>query len=128
MERDVIFSFESPEAHDLDHLPLAARRALDRSGLKLGLAAWTALPLATRERLVALGAEEVVRRGAVMALLAETALQEIDPRPEPARPADVGAEPWARLTSLGRFALAHHARKGRQALVRRALDVLLKGR
>ncbi|MEM1415287.1 MAG: nitrate reductase associated protein [Myxococcota bacterium] len=121
----MIFRFESPEAHGLDHLPLAARRALDRAGLKLGLAAWTALPLATRERLVALGAEETVDEDAVKALLAGAAFQEIRPRPEPARPADVGAEDWAGLTPLGRFAVAHHARKGRAAMVRRAIAVLL---
>ncbi len=121
----MIFTFESAEAHRLEHLPLAARRALDRAGLKLGLAAWTALSLRMRERLVTLGAEVTVDVDTVHALLAEAGAAPIDRAAPPARPAGVDAHEWKALTPLGRFAVAHHARRGRDAKVRQALRALL---
>jgi cyclic pyranopterin phosphate synthase len=120
-----IFRFEGMAA-DLELLPLAARRALDVTGLKLSLAAWQGLPLDARARLVALGVPDRVDTQAVRALLRdaspepsaipvldEDALVDCDPKGaellDGRRRLDVT---WARLSRLGRFALRHLARRG----------------
>lgn len=113
---------------ELELLPLAARRALDRSGLKLSLAAWQNLPLAVRQRLVELGAEADVVVEQVRALCAAAA-----PLPEPIEPlADPPSEApphmliaalgeqrplssalWSVLAPLDRYALAKVASRGK---------------
>ena len=104
------------EPTDLVLLPMAARRALDRAGLKLSLAAWQALPLADREALATLGSATEVDVGAVQALVSAPAVPAI---PEPAALPDAVRElgldepAWEALGPVARHALEMYCRKGR---------------
>ena len=129
-----LFAFEkiSPA---LELVPLAARRALDRAGLKVGLAAWIALPLGAREAIVRAGSRDLVDPGAVREALAEVEARSIEAAPEPdaalppegleaalgeARP--VSREAWIALTGLERWVLASLAARERTTALREAYD------
>jgi len=132
------FRFEAV-ADELPWLPLAARRALDVTGLKLSLAAWQALPLEARARLVLLGVPDAIACDAVRALIvdaapAPTALEPLDELTlagcdAPAAELLAGLRPleatWPRLSLLARFALRHLARRGDRDRLLAAHDELV---
>lgn len=119
-----VFDFENilPQ---LDFLPIAARRALDHSGLRLSLEAWRSLSLEDRCQLVAAGADDVVDGSVVAGVVrrATPAAQRIEVvgDPDPLAPPDgllrllepvpLDARQWARLRALDRYALAHVHRR-----------------
>jgi cyclic pyranopterin phosphate synthase len=122
-----IYQFEAigPE---LELLPLAARRALDLSGVKLQLKAWQGLPLATRQALVELGSADQVEATEVKKLVeaADPATTEMEPLTDPSAeevPAPVRLaysehhpvelKTWAALSVLGRYAILKIADKAR---------------
>ncbi len=128
---------------DLDLLPLAARRALDRMGKKLSLEAWRSLSAEARQAVVAAGAQEKVDTAALQATLSAvgTALTAADAPPEPSAevpPADVvealgAARPmtavtWRSLSALDRFVLASLAARRRANSMARAFDEILASR
>ena len=105
-----------------EEVPLAARRALARSGFRLTLAAWRSLKGEARLWLVALGAERVVDEPSVRDALAsaEPPALCIDAIPEPSpdhvpvelsralgSEAPLSAAVWAALSPLDLYALAH---------------------
>lgn len=112
---------------ELELLPLAARRALDRAGLKLSLEGWRSLAREARERLVELGSDTDVDVPAVrdVCALASVAPTTLEPLPEesaeapprellaalgPERPVPLGL--WPLLSPLDRYALVKVARRG----------------
>lgn len=114
-----IYGFEQIGA-DLPLLPLAARRALDRAGLKLSLEGWVSLGVKERRTLAMLGAEEVVDVMAVaaIALRAQPIPVRMDVKPEPdtrTPPSELSAAlaplgvldsgVWSSLRGLDRYAL-----------------------
>lgn len=143
-----IFSFEADEiGPELDLLPLAARRALDASGLRLPLDGWRSLSLADRRAIARAGAAEVVDAAAVVAVVAKASppaermsvVSDPDPRtppPEllaavvPSQTLDKGA--WSKLRSLDRYALAHALRRSKAradiSIVEAAVEAILRER
>jgi cyclic pyranopterin monophosphate synthase len=121
----VVYPFEDT-GDDLSLLPLAARRALDRAGLRLSLDAYQGLPRPTRDDLARAGAEDkvdaedverIVRRAAPPA----TRIKPV-PDPDPLAPPEqlnhalgvrraVAPAQWAKLRSLDRYALVHVMRR-----------------
>src|SRR5450631_2076987 len=77
-----LYSFDGVDAA-LGLLPLAARRALDVTGLKVSLEAWRALPLESRRALVEAGAGSTVDVERVTALLPAGEVSRIEPLSEP---------------------------------------------
>jgi cyclic pyranopterin phosphate synthase len=134
----LVFPFEMDEiGPDLDLVPLAARRALDHAGVHLPLEGWRSLPIDLRQRIVQLGADEDVDVTVVATIAAQAVpsarLVEPVSDPSPRRlpdglSADVGVDEqlWASLGGLGRFALAHVARRaekrGDPAILATAID------
>lgn len=132
-----IFSFELDEiGPELELLPLAARRALDASGLRLPLNGWKSLSLEARRTITLAGAAETVDAAAVAALVEKAAppaermsiVSDPDPRSPPVElhaavvpPRTLDKAAWSRLRSLDRYALAHALRRAR---VRADLSIL----
>lgn len=110
---------------ELDLVPLAGRRALDAVGLKVGLAAWRAMPVGARAAIVAAGATEGVDPGRVRARLdgVETAPVEAVAEPDASAVPDaltrfsLDDARWSRLRALDRWALASLARRGKDSAV-----------
>ena len=128
------------EDDDLTLMPMAARRALDRAGLKLSLRAWQGLSLLARHAVAALGASPDVDPARVRELLevARPIPEPIEAPPEPGddAPPDVlrealgserpiDAATWSGLSPLARFALASYARRGRADKLATAYDSLV---
>jgi cyclic pyranopterin monophosphate synthase len=122
IRRVKIFRFEGPHP-DLELLPLAARRALDRAGIKLSLESFRSLPKPWRERLVELGSVGEVPLDVVHNLLADAPHLRIPEEPElspyavSAVIAELGGpipspKVWQSLTPLERYALAKTAARG----------------
>jgi molybdenum cofactor biosynthesis protein MoaC len=122
----------------LELVPLAARRALDRAGLRLGLDGWRSLSLEARRSIADAGSGVVVGVTPVRdaAARAEPAPERIDPvdEPAPARPPAVVATAfddglpdalWASLSPLDRYALAKVAFKGNAERCRAAFDEIV---
>jgi cyclic pyranopterin phosphate synthase len=80
-------------------IPLAARRALDRAGLKLSLAAWRGLGMSQRRALISAGTAQAVAVETVERLVAEAepAPSRVAPRPDP----DPDLVPKALVAALG---------------------------
>jgi cyclic pyranopterin phosphate synthase len=127
-----LYSFDGVDAA-LDLLPLAARRALDRAGLKLSLESWRALPLESRRALVEAGAGSSVDAPRVLGLLPPDQLTRIEPIAEPlpgavppelslafgpTRP--ISPALWQALSPLDRYALLKVASKGNPERVKAA--------
>jgi cyclic pyranopterin phosphate synthase len=120
----MIYRFEELD-ETLDLVPLAARRALDRAGCKVSLAAWRAAPIEHRRAVVRAGGAAVVDTEQVREVLSDGAVrfEPIDGCPEEPRaeriPDDlqavlgslVGDATWGSLTPLDRYAIAKIARK-----------------
>jgi cyclic pyranopterin phosphate synthase len=114
-----VYSFELvlPE---LDAPPIAARRALDRAGVRMPLEGWRSLAIEDRRRLTAAGAQDPVDVEAVVAvaLQAIPPVTRVAPRADPdaaappealARAVDppIDATRWSGLRAVDRYALAH---------------------
>jgi cyclic pyranopterin monophosphate synthase len=112
----------------LELLPLAARRALDRAGLKLSLEGWRSLSLESRRTIVEAGSAPLVDVVPVRHATARAEPQpaRIDPIDEPTPdviPAEIkrslgpsqelGDAVWSALAALDRYALAKLAARGR---------------
>jgi hypothetical protein len=121
-----IFDFEEPN-EGLVWVPLAARRALDRAGIRLSLEAWQALPLGARQELVAAGAGTAVALDVVERVVGGLpgAPERMPPFGEPADvPAELRAavgtfaapleRAWPGLSPLERYALVKLARGARK--------------
>jgi molybdenum cofactor biosynthesis protein MoaC len=115
-----LFSFDRAGTN-LDLVPLAARRALDRAGCKLSLAGWRGLPLILRRELVSLGGEPQVSVERVQAIVAGAtpSAESVPPIAELSAEAPspevvevyrawgrLSAAIWSQLTPLARYALA----------------------
>ncbi len=124
----------------LDLVPLAARRALDRAGLKLSLESWRSLALDARRTITEAGSRAMVDLAPVTdwARRAEPRPERIDPVDEPpsdeppaelvkalgeARP--LSAAVWGALSPLDRFALAKVASRGRPERIAAAYDEIV---
>jgi molybdenum cofactor biosynthesis protein MoaC len=96
-----IYRFEAID-ETLPFLPIAARRALDRAGLKLSLEGWLSLPLDARRRLVLAGTDEVDAPGgpAGAATLIGSAVPSAAPM-APVGDPDSGAPPSELVAALG---------------------------
>lgn len=119
-----LYSFDGVDTA-LELLPLAARRALDATGLKISLEAWLALPLETRRALVEAGSASNVDTARVTALLPAEHIARIEASAEPAGTAvpeellaafgpsrPVSAALWQALSPLDRYALHKVATRG----------------
>lgn len=120
-----LYSFDGVDA-TLELLPLAARRALDLSGLKVSLEAWRALPLDARRLIVESGSGPAVDAARVEAALGTQPVQRIERSAEPLMstvPAELasalgGTRPvsqalWNALSPLDRYALVKVAGRGK---------------
>lgn len=120
-----LYSFDGVDA-TLDLLPLAARRALDVSGLKLSLEAWRALPLATRQTIVETGSAatvdiaklEVALRGAPVTPIERSADPDISTVPPELTEVFGAGRPisqalWNALAPLDRYALVKVVARGK---------------
>jgi cyclic pyranopterin phosphate synthase len=137
-----VFSFERI-GPDLKLLPMAARRALDAAGLKLSLAAWSALAIDRKRSLVDLGQGEHIDVMRVSELVAEA-----QPPPQPIDPADesqldtktasvdellddenrISEREWRELSRLERFSIRHAAKRGDRERLLEAVRELLPRR
>lgn len=121
-----LYSFDGVDT-SLDLLPLAARRALDVSGLKISLEVWRSLPLSVRRELVQAGSEVSVWAARVEELLYGSAVSRQDPAPDPSISAvpfelslafgpdrEISQALWNALSPLDRYALVKVVSKGRQ--------------
>ncbi len=119
----MLFAFDGID-EKLELLPLAARRALDHTGLKLSREGWRSLALETRRAIVELGSQPLVDLSAVTAAVSAARPQAApiaplaDPDPAgpptellqalgPERP--LTAAVWSALGPLERYALAKTA-------------------
>lgn len=120
-----VFAFEDT-GHELEFLPLAARRALDCAGLRLSLAGWRSLAIEERRALSVAGAPEVVDTALVASIVGRASPPperiERAADPDPAAPPDglpfmlkqgedLDTDRWVQLRSLDRYALVHAYRK-----------------
>lgn len=119
-----LYSFDGVDTA-LELLPLAARRALDASGLKVSLEAWRALPLEGRRALVEAGSASTVDTARVTTLLPAEHIARIEASAEPAGSAvpeelraafgpsrPVSAALWQALSPLDRYVLHKVATRG----------------
>lgn len=135
----MIYRFEELD-ETLDLLPLAARRGLDRAGLKVSLTDWRKASLATRREIGSLGAavevDTVALRHALetggVASTATTSVEEprADAVPEELALAlgpAVGDATWQSLSPLDRYVLAKLARKdaGGERLHRALTEIVI---
>jgi cyclic pyranopterin phosphate synthase len=135
----VIYLFEALD-DALDLVPLAARRALDRAGCKVSLAAWRKTSREMRHVLVSLGAEDRVDAIRVRQALdgedvGVTAMVPVDEPSADAVPEDlaealgpaVGDATWQSLSPLDRYVLAKLARKegGAERLGRALTEIVI---
>jgi len=124
MSAPIVYRFEDIGA-ELELVPLAGRRALDRAGVKVGLESWRTLSHEAREAVAALGSAESVDAAAVRRQLVGVAYTPCDGLPEPGAheaPSEIAPalasagldlERWSRLRALDRWALASLAARGR---------------
>lgn len=127
------FAFEAPNL-ELSLLPLAARRALDVSGVALSLEAWRGLSLAERRLLIAAGSGASVAVDTVERIVARVtpAPERVPPVPDPeqivpelaAAAGERGADlerAWPELVPLERYVLVKLARSKKAEPAERAL-------
>jgi hypothetical protein len=134
----VIYAFDEADT-DLTLMPMASRRALDASGLKLSLASYQTLEVADRRELVRLGAEPRVDGEAVRVVVGRAGgapSRDVPPVVEPTEfPAalgadlapdrELGAARWSALTALDRYVLDKLQRNGRLERLRAAFDEII---
>ena len=128
----MIYPFEAAK-QDLEWMPLAVRRALDRAGRKLSLRAWQSMPLEKRERLVCLGSEVQVNVPGLLQTMVNVrpVAAEIPRVAEPAAAIDEQTQrllpkalqkSWAQLHPLERFVVLHYAERGKHEALAAACD------
>jgi cyclic pyranopterin phosphate synthase len=134
-----LFRFDGVD-DSFDLLPLAARRALDLSGIKLSLEGFRSLALGERLALTALGSTDEVDLARVAEAVAQAvpAPTALEPVPDPpalaptddvvaafgaARPIPPGS--WSALSPLERYALAKVARGKNSARLEQAYDEII---
>jgi cyclic pyranopterin monophosphate synthase len=125
---------------ELDLVPLAARRALDRAGAKLSLEGWRSLSLPARRALTDAGSAPLVEIDAVL-----TAAGDAEPRPVRIDPVDdppasavppqvalafgserpIAPAVWAALAPIDRYALMKVAERGRAERLGGAYDEII---
>ena len=128
-----VFEFEGIDRKRLKLMPLAARRALDVTGLKLSLAGWQSLPYEARIDMIKIGARDAVDREAVRGVVAD-----VDPYPKEIKPDDErrletcppalrkhAYEGWFDLSMLKRYALVHQASRDDSEKLQNALHEIL---
>jgi cyclic pyranopterin phosphate synthase len=121
--RDAVYAFEDT-GYELEFLPLAARRALDAAGKKLGRVGWQSLSSAHRWQLVHAGGRDEVDVGRVVKIIARAQPPAVDiassceSRSLPGEVASslgsersLGEVPWTKLRPLDRYALGRLAAK-----------------
>jgi molybdenum cofactor biosynthesis protein MoaC len=134
-----LYAFDGVDER-LDLVPLAARRALDRAGLKLSLEGWRSLALDARRTITDAGSRAMLDVAPVIVLA-----NRAEPRPERIEPVDEppSDEPppavvlalgparalspaiWASLSALDRFALAKVIDRGRAERIAAAYDEIV---
>jgi cyclic pyranopterin phosphate synthase len=127
-----LYSFDGVDAA-LELVPLAARRALDVTGLKVSLEVWRALPLEARRALVTAGDGSVVDIERVTGLLPPDQVSRIEPLREPREAAipdelsaafgptrPISRALWQALSPLDRYALLKVATRGNPERVKAA--------
>ena len=134
----MIYRFEELD-ETLDLVPMAARRALDRAGCKVSLAAWRAASIDAKRAITAAGGEPLVDAERVRRAVSEGAIP-FEPIACPDEPhADeiprdleetlgpaLRPETWRALSFLDRYVLAKIARpKGSSDRLERALQEML---
>jgi cyclic pyranopterin monophosphate synthase len=127
-----LFAFDDADER-LDLLPMAARRALDVSGLKLSLESWRSLDMETRRLLVEYGALDEVPREEVQARVGQLAKElPVPPAPNAAevmsRLGDARPLPaalWRSLSALERYVLSKVAHDER---IEKAYDEIVGAR
>lgn len=134
-----LYAFDGVD-EKLELVPLAARRALDRAGVKLSLEGWRSLPLKARTALTDAGSGQVVEVDPVLEAVkgASPAPERISPIDEPppdAPPDEVAAAfgserplssaVWTMLSPLDRYCLAKVAAKGRGDRIAAAYDEIV---
>lgn len=137
-----LFAFDEVGA-DLGLMPVAARRALDRAGLRLSLSGWRSLPHDAREAVTTAGSRTVVDTGLVAERVARAApaaelVTPLDDGPEDEPPEELrqvlgSARPlpdltWSRLTALERYALSKALRSKRRERLDRAYEEIVGAR
>lgn len=125
-----------PGEDDPSFIPMAVRRALDRSGLRLSLVAWRGLSGATQDALIALGAAPAIDVARVSRLLehahptpvSQPPLDDVDPRDAPAKIVRVlgPIDAWPELHPVARHALFSYAQRDKDEKLR-ALWAALSG-
>ena len=130
-----VYSFEGL-LPDLESPPIAARRALDQSGIRLSVEGWRSLSADERQKVTLAGVAERVDAERIASLIrrASPAPKSTSPvaDPDPAAPPEalvkalepnrtIDARRWARLRSIDRYALAHTYRR---AVARSAFSLL----
>ena len=130
-----VYSFEGI-LPDLDSPPIAARRAINHTGLRLAIEGWRSLSIDERQKVTVAGLPERVDvEGVALSLRrASPGPQRVSPAPnpdpfappealvralEPARTLD--ARRWSRLRAIDRYALMHTYRR---AVARSAFSML----
>jgi cyclic pyranopterin phosphate synthase len=123
----MLFEFDEVD-ETLDLVPMAARRALDRAGVRLPLEGWRSLPVDDRRAVAEAGSRAVIDVTPVLAIAARAhpAASRIEPVADPPAdelPAEVAASftgslavplaTWSALTPLARYALQKVAARGR---------------
>jgi cyclic pyranopterin monophosphate synthase len=120
-----LYSFDGVDG-SLDLLPLAARRALDATGLKVSLDVWRALPLEARRSIVESGSAPAVDVARVEAALGDQPVARIERSVDPSissvppeLSAPLGSKRpisqalWHALSPLDRYALVKVAGRGK---------------
>ena len=131
-----LYHFDGISA-ELELVPLAARRALDRAGVKLSLEGWRSLSLSVRRGLTEAGSAPLVEVEGVLAAAGEadpapTRIDAVDDPAAAAAPEQVVAvfgperpllpAVWSALTPTDRYALAKVAERGRSERLAAAYD------
>jgi len=135
--RHAVFAFEDT-GYELEFLPLAARRALDAAGKKLGRVGWQSLSSAHRWEIVGAGAGDEIDVGRIVKIIARAQPPAVDIAPSHesrSLPDDVASSlgrdridqaQWAKLRPIERYALGHVA--GKPEVLANAYDEIVPPR
>ncbi|MFK7990436.1 MAG: nitrate reductase associated protein [Sandaracinaceae bacterium] len=118
-----------PGEDDLEYIPMAVRRGLDRAGLRISLATWTSLRPALREALLGEGMRPAIDTDALRRLLEGTETVPTDATPDPdglphALSHVLDAAAWAGIGPVERHALDSYARRNKEAKLKALLAAL----
>jgi cyclic pyranopterin monophosphate synthase len=134
-----LYHFDGISA-ELELVPLAARRALDRAGVKLSLEGWRSLSLSARRALTEAGSAPLVEVEGVLGAAGEadprpTRIDALDDPPATSVPEQVVSAfgpdrpllpaVWSALSATDRYALAKVAERGRAERLAAAYDEIV---